>query len=86
MVLKLEEVELGKRYQLANGIIRRVFEIIPDPTVKQGVVSVNDIIRYEAEKWGYDMEKGGPHTRARIKVREKLTRKDFAKDVYKRLD
>ena len=85
MPLKPEEVELGKSYQLLNGTIRKVFEIVPEiPT--QDKISERDIIRYEAEKWGYDQSRHNGKTRVKQKVREKMKRVDFAKEANKRLD
>ena len=88
MPLKATEVELGKSYQLNNGTVRRIFEIIKDPKCagKPEEISDADIIKFEAERWGYDASKHGGKTRAKLKVREKLKRIDFAKDALKRLD
>lgn len=87
MAVKLEEVELGKTYQLNNGSTRRILEIIPDGVRKrQDEASDEDIVRFEAEKWGYDPGRHGGHTRVKVKVREKQKRCDFAKEVIKRLD
>lgn len=88
MPVKPAEVEIGKSYQLNNGVVRRVFEIIKDPKVanKPDEVSDADIIKYEAEKWGYDARKHQGKTRAKVKVREKSKRSDFAKEVQKKLD
>lgn len=88
MPVKPEEVELGKSYQLINGTIRRVFEIVPDAAARRGRddFSDKDIVRYEAEKWGYDSSRHGGKTRVKMKVREKMTRCDFAKEASKRVD
>lgn len=87
MPIKPEDVELGKSYQLTNGTIRRVFEIVPDATARsQNDVSDKDIIRYEAEKWGYDPTRHGGKARVKMKVREKMNRCDFAKEATKRVD
>lgn len=87
MPVKPEEVELGKSYQLTNGTIRRVFEIVPDSVARgSNDVSDKDIVRYEAEKWGYDAGRYGGKTRVKMKVREKMMRCDFAKEASKRVD
>lgn len=86
MALKSEDIEMGKSYQLINGTIRKVFEIVPEHSGKMNEVSERDIIRYEAEKWGYDQSRHGGKTRVKIKVREKMKRADFAKEASKRLD
>ncbi|MCH2546846.1 MAG: hypothetical protein MK052_04455 [Alphaproteobacteria bacterium] len=86
MPLKSEDIHMGKSYQLLNGTVRKVFEIVPNKTGKRGEVNDKDIVRYEAEKWGYDPARYGGKTRVKIKVREKMHRVDFAKEVSKRLD
>lgn len=86
MPLKSEDIELGKSYQLVNGTIRKVFEIVPEHPSRRDEVSERDIIRYEAEKWGYDEGRHGGKTRVKLKVREKMKRADFAKEASKRLD
>ena len=86
MAIKIEEVELGKSYQLHNGTTRKVFEIVPFNHNRQEGLSELDIIRYEAEKWGYDKGKYGGQTRVKVKVREKMKRVDFANEAVKRID
>lgn len=88
MPVKLDEVEIGKSYQLNNGMVRRIFEIVKDPRVAHAhnEISDADIIKFEAEKWGYDAKTHGGKTRTKIKIREKLKRVDFAKEASKRLD
>lgn len=87
MPLKPEEIVMGKSYQILNGTVRRVFEIVPDAIRKsRDDVSDKDIIRYEAEKWGYDNSRHGGKTRVKMKVREKMCRCDFAKEASKRVD
>ena len=85
MPLRIEEVELGKSYQLLNGTVRKVFEIVPEISTNDEI-SERDIIRYEAEKWAYDKSRHNGKTRIRTKVREKMKRADFAKEASKRLD
>lgn len=85
MPLRIEEVELGKSYQLINGTVRKVFEIVPE-IANRNEISERDIIRYEAEKWGYDQSRHNGKTRVKMKVREKMKRADFAKEASKRLD
>jgi hypothetical protein len=87
MPVKPEDVELGKSYQMPNGMVRKVFEIVPDGVRRtRDDVSDKDIIRYEAEKWGYDENRHGGKTRVKQKIREKMKRCDFAKEASKRLD
>ncbi len=87
MSIRIDEVELGKTYKAQNGATRRVIEIIPDrASRKDDDISNRDVIRYEAEHWGYDKTRHNGHTRVKIKVREKQNRQDFAKDSVKRLD
>lgn len=85
MPLKPEEVELGKSYQLLNGTVRKVFEIVPEIPTKDEI-SERDIIRYEVEKWSYDQSRYNGKTRTKQKVREKMKRADFAKEANKRLN
>lgn len=87
MPVKPEDVEIGKSYQLHNGTVRKVLEIVPEQRHhRQEEVSDRDIIRYEAEKWGYDSNRYGGNTRVRLKTREKMNRADFAKEVSRRID
>jgi hypothetical protein len=86
MPLKIEEVELGKSYQLQNGTIRKVFEIVPENPANFNGACDRDIIRYEAEKWSYDVGRFGGKTRVKVKVREKMKRCDFANEATKRID
>lgn len=88
MAVNLEDVEIGKSYQLANGTVRKVYEIVPDSAsahVRENI-SKADIIRYEATKWAYDASRDGGRSRVKVKVREKLNRADFAKEVLRRID
>lgn len=87
MSIKKEDVEIGKTYLLPNGNSRKVFEIIPHASVRgSDEVSEHDIIRFEAEKWGYDKGQYEGRTRVRIKTRAKMRRGDFAKEASKRVD
>ena len=87
MPVKPEDVEIGKSYQIQNGTVRKVLEIVPEQMrTKRDDVSDRDIIRYEAEKWGYDSNRHGGKTRVRMKMREKMNRADFAKEVSRRVD
>jgi hypothetical protein len=85
MPLKIDEVEIGKSYQFANGTVRKVYEIVPELRNK-AEAHEQDIVRYEAERWAYDNNRYGGKTRVRVKVREKTKRSDFAKEAIKRLD
>lgn len=86
MSIKSDDIELGKSYQLPNGLVRRVFEIIPFDSTNFNGISDQDMIRYEAEKWAYDNNRFGGKTRVKVKVREKMKRSDFANEAAKRID
>lgn len=86
MPIKIEDIIMGKSYQLTNGTTRKVFEIVPDKAGRNNEADAKDIIRYEAEKWGYDSRQHNGKTRVRLKVREKMKRADFANEASKRLD
>lgn len=84
MPLRIEDVKVDKSYQLPNGIIRKIYEIIPVISSKE--IHSRDIVRYEAEKWAYEANRYGGKTRVKVKVREKMHRGDFANEAAKRLD
>lgn len=87
MPVKPHQIEVGKTYQLNNGTTRKVIEIVPDPKhAARDEVSEGDIIRYEAEKWGYDTHRFNGKTRVRVRSREKLKRSEFAQEASKQLD
>ena len=85
MVLRIDDILLGKSYLLLNGTTCKIFEIIPRGHSRDEINN-RDIICYEAEKWIYDDKRHNGKTRVRIKVREKMQRFDFAKDAARRLD